>query len=334
MGGPVRVNESDLTFSSKEIRKAQRRIESHVYRTPLLFSPGLSRKIGCEIYLKMECWQLCGCFKVRGAINMIAALSEEERKSGLVTCSSGNHGAAVSFAASRFGRVGTKVFVPENAERAKTSKIELYGAQVVHHGKDFLEAFDRAVQYTRDSGGVFVHSHGHPLVIAGQGTIGLEIVEDLPDVEAVVVPVGGGGLLSGIVTAVKSANDRIGVFGVESSAAPGAHMSFRDGYCHERISIKSSIADGLMGTLTPLTFALTYKRVEEIAVVDDEQIVGAMRRLQEQEQLIVEGSAAVGLAAILEHKIDVRNRKVVLVLTGRNISWKRYRALLENTGSQ
>jgi threonine dehydratase len=333
MGGPVRVNESYPAFSCDEIWKAKRRIASHVYRTPLLFSPGLSRQIGCEIYLKMECWQLCGCFKVRGAVNMIAALSGEQRKSGLATCSSGNHGAAVAFAAGRFGRVEAKVFVPENAERAKTRKIEMYGAQVVHHGKDFLEAFDHAVGYTRDSGGVFVHSHGHPLVIAGQGTIGLEIVEDLPDVEAVVVPVGGGGLISGIVTAVKSANDRIGVFGVESSAAPGAHMSFRDGHCHERISLKSSIADGLMGTLTPLTFALTYKRVEEIAVVDDAQIVRAMRMLQEQEQLMVEGSAAVGLAAILEHKIDLRNRKVVLVLTGRNISWERYRALLEDTGS-
>lgn len=328
------MNESDPAFSCDEIVKAKRRIAPHVYRTSLLFSPGLSRKIGCEIYLKMECWQVCGCFKVRGAINMIAALSEEERNSGLVTCSSGNHGAAVAFAASRFGLVGTKVFVPENAERAKTSKIEMYGAQVVHHGKDFLEAFDHAVGYTCDSGRVFVHSHGHPMVIAGQGTIGLEILEDLPEVEAVVVPVGGGGLLSGIVTAVKSANDRIGVFGVESAAAPGAHMSFRDGYCHERISIKSSIADGLMGTLTPLTFALTYKRVEEIAVVADEQIVGAMRMLQEQEQLIVEGSAAVGLAAILEHKLDVRHRKVVLVLTGRNISWERYRTLLDSPGSR
>jgi len=328
------VNESDTAFSCDEIGKAKTRIAPHVYRTPLLFSPGLSRKIGCEIYLKMECWQLCGCFKVRGAVNMIAALSEEQRKSGLVTCSSGNHGAAVAFAAGRFGRAGAKVFVPENAEPAKTRKIEMYGAQVVHHGKDFQEAFDHAVGYTRDNGGVFVHSHGHPLVIAGQGTIGLEIVEDLPQVEAVVVPVGGGGLLSGIVTAVKNANDRIGVFGVESSAAPGAHMSFCDGYCHERISLKSSIADGLMGTLTPLTFDLTYKRVQEIAVVDDEQIVGAMRMLQEQEQLIVEGSAAVGLAAILEHKIDVRNRKVVLVLTGRNISWERYRTLLDNSGSR
>jgi len=157
----------------------------------------------------------------------------------------------------------------------------------------------------------------------------LEILEDLPDVEAVVVPVGGGGLISGIVTAVKSAQDRIRVFGVESSAAPGAQLSFRDGHCHERIPLGSSIADGLMGTLTPLTFALTYKRVEKIAVVDDEQIVQAMRLLQEEEQITVEGSAAVGLAAILAGEIDTRNKKTVLVLTGRNISWERYRALLE-----
>lgn len=261
---------------------------------------------------------------------MVAALSKAERQKGLVTCSSGNHGVAVSFAAGLFGRVQVKVFVPENAERTKTVKIESHGAEVIYHGKNFLVTLDRALEYTQESGGIFVHSHGHPLIIAGQGTIGFEILEDLPDVEAVVVPVGGGGLISGIVTAVKSAQDRISVFGVESSAAAGAQLSFRDGYCHERIQLGSSIADGLMGTLTPLTFALTNGRVEKIAVVDDEQIVQAMRLFQEEEQITVEPSAAVGLASILTGDIDTRNKKTVLVLTGRNISWERYRALLKD----
>lgn len=259
---------------------------------------------------------------------MVASLRKEELKRGLVTCSSGNHGAAVSFAASLLGEVKVKVFVPEKAEKTKTAKIESYGAEVVHHGRDFLSTLDRALQYTEESGGVFVHSHGHPLIIAGQGTIGLEILEDLPNAEVVVVPIGGGGLISGIVTAVKSAQDRIRVFGVESAAAPGAQMSFRDGYCHERIPLGVSIADGLMGTLTPLTFALTHTRVEKVAVVDDQQIVQAMRLLQEEEQIIVEGSAAVGLAAILAGLIDTKRKKTVLVLTGRNISWERYRSLL------
>ncbi len=326
------MRNSNVSFSLEDIWIARQRIRAYIYRTPLLFSSSLSKKTGCQIYLKMECWQLCGCFKVRGAINMVAALSDEERNRGLVTCSSGNHGTAVSFAASLFDRTNVKVFVPENAERAKIQKIESYGAEVVWQGENYLQTLDRAVKYTNECGGVFVHSHGHPLIIAGQGTIGLEILEDLPEVDAVVIPVGGGGLISGIVSAVKTANNRICIFGVESSAAPGAQISFRDGYCHERISIGSSIADGLMGTLTPLTFDLTYKRVEKIAVVDDEEIIQAMRIFQEEEQLTIEGSAAVGLAAILNRKIDVTNQNVVLVLTGRNISWKRYRALMD-TGS-
>jgi threonine dehydratase len=260
---------------------------------------------------------------------MVACLSEGERRRGLVTCSSGNHGAAVSLAASLFGGTKAKVFVPESAEKTKTKKIETYGAEVVRYGRDFLETLDRALHYAEESGGVFIHSHGHPLIIAGQGTIGLEILEDLPDVEAVVVPVGGGGLISGIVTAVKSGQPDARVFGVESSAAPGAHLSFRDGYCHERISLGSSIADGLMGTLTPLTFAMMYNRVEQIAVVDDDHIVRAMSLFQEEEQITVEPSAAVGLAAIISGQINTGNKKTVLVVTGRNISWDRYRALLK-----
>jgi threonine dehydratase len=325
------LNESAQSFSVKDIWEARRRIGPFINRTPLLFSKGLSRLTGCEIYLKPECWQLCGCFKVRGAVNMVASLGEEERRGGLVTCSSGNHGAAVAFAAGMFREANVKVFVPESAEKTKTAKIESYSAEVIHHGKDFLQTLDRALQYVEDSGGVFIHSHGHPLVIAGQGTIGLEILEDLPDVETVVVPVGGGGLISGIVSAVKSGRSSARVYGVESAAAPGAHLSFRDGYCHERIQLGSSIADGLMGTLTPLTFSLTYGQVEKIAVVEDEQIVRAMRVFQEEEQITVEPSAAVGLAAILSGQIETGNKKTVLVVTGRNISWQRYRALVKGT---
>jgi threonine dehydratase len=234
-------------------------------------------------------------------------------------------------AASLFGGAKAKVFVPENAEKRKTAIIEAYGAEVIRHSGDFLSTLDRALRYVEESGGVFIHSHSHPLIIAGQGTIGLEILEGLPDIATVVVPVGGGGLISGIVAAVKSGQPKIRVFGVESSAAPGAQMSFRDGYCHERIPLGSSIADGLMGTLTPLTFDLTYDRVEKIAVVDDEQIVKAMRVFQEEEQMTVEPSAAVGLAAIMAGQIDTGNKKTVLVVTGRNISWDKYRALVKST---
>jgi len=322
------LSELNKPFSPGEIWEARKRLKPYIYSTPLLFSTGLSQITGCEIYLKMECWQLCGCFKVRGAINMVASLSEGERRRELVTCSSGNHGAAVSFATNLFRGAKAIVFVPRKAEKSKLAKIKSYGAEIIPYGQDFLMTLDRALEYAEEGGGIFIHSHGHPLIIAGQGTIGLEILEDIPDVEVVVVPIGGGGLISGILTALKSANEKIRVFGVESSAAPGAQMSYRDGYCHERIQIGASIADGLMGTLTPLTFELTHKRVEKVVAVNDDQIVQAMRLFQEEEQLTVEPSAAVSLAAIISGEIDIRNKKTVLVVTGRNISWERYQSLL------
>jgi len=267
----------------------------------------------------MECWQRCGCFKVRGAINAVAQLSEEEKRRGLVTCSSGNHGLALAYAASLFGRPATRVFVPQGAPRAKLERIRAYGAEVVIQGRDFHEALDAALEYTRRAQSVFVHSHDHPPVIAGQGTVGLEILEQLPDVQAIVVPVGGGGLISGIVTAVKSAREDIAVHGAQSAAAPGAWLCFRDGVCHERIELKPSLADGLSGSLSPRTFALTYGRVAAIHLAEEQEIAGAMRVFLEAEQLVVEGSAAVGLAVLLAGKLDVVGKKTVLVLTGRNV---------------
>ena len=312
------------TLHVADIWIAHRRVKPYIQRTPLLFSPTISKRTGAEIFLKMECWQFCGCFKVRGAINMVSSLSENERKRGLITCSSGNHGLALCYAASLFGRPPTKVFVPVGAEPTKLNKIKMQGGEVIPFGNDYLETLNKALTYAEESGGVFVPSHDHPLIVAGQGTIGLEIMEDLPDAEFIVVPVGGGGLISGISTAVKSINPQVKLIGVEPTAAPGAYLSFQDGYCHEHVNIRPSIADGLLGTLTPLTFSIAHQFVEEIKLVEEEAIFQAMRVFQEDEQLIVEGSAAVGLAAILRGKIEPPGQKIVLVLTGRNISAAQY----------
>ena len=162
------MSPSDPSLTPQVVWEARRRLQPYIFRTPLVFSEGLSRITGCQIYLKAECWQLCGCFKVRGAVNMVAALTGDQRRKGLVTCSSGNHGAAVSFAAGLFGGARAVVFVPENAEKTKTEKIEAYGAEIVYHDGDFLKTLDRALAYAEQNGSVFVHSHGHPLIIAGR----------------------------------------------------------------------------------------------------------------------------------------------------------------------
>jgi len=316
------------TVKVEHIWQAKKRIAGYIRATPLIRSDGLSGLLEAEVYLKPECFQITGSFKVRGACNILAALSGEERDRGLVTCSSGNHGAALSYAASHFGCPPTTVFVPEGAEETKKSRIRAYGAEIREEGRDFLETYETAQRFVKTTGAAYIHSHGDPRVIAGQGTIGLEILAELPDVEAVVVPVGGGGLISGVAAAVTSGRPDAEIFGVEAAAAPGAFLSFRDGYCHESVEIKASLADGLLGTLTPLTYSLASRLVKEIQIVEEEEIVRAMKAFLEYEQILVEGSASVGLAAALEGKIDVRGRKVVFILTGRNISAEKYLAAI------
>ena len=321
-------NSKELKFGVSDILIARNRIKNTILHTPLIYSPGLSKKIGSNIYLKMECWQLTGSFKVRGAINMVLALSEEERNRGLVTASSGNHGIALSYAASLSGKPPTKVFVPKNADPKKIEKIRSFGAEAILYGKNYTETLDEAQRYVKEINGTYIHSHSHPLVIAGQGTIGLEIMEDLPDAQKIIVPIGGGGLISGIATAINSLSDKTAIIGIEPAAAPGAYLSLRDGYCHERIELKQSIADGLLGTFTPLTFEISHDLIESVKLVEEDEIIHAMKVLQQEEQLMVEGSAAVGLAAILSNKIYVKNQKVVLILTGRNIDSEKYNNLI------
>lgn len=319
---------TDATFDVGDVTLAEKRLSGSILRTPLLFSPALSALTDAQIYLKMECWQLCGCFKVRGAINMVSALSPEERTRGLVTCSSGNHGTALAYAATLFDRPPTKVFLPTYADPNKVSKLKLLGAEAILTGDTFLETLTTALHYADEQGATYVHSHGHPLVIAGQGTIGLEIMNDLPDVDTILAPIGGGGLASGISTVVKAAKPDTEIIGIEPTGAPGAWLSFRDGRCHEQIDLTPSVADGLVGTLTPLTWEILRERLDNTVLLDEPEILDGMRVLQEEEQLMVEGAAAVGLAAILSNKVSVAGKKTVLILTGRNISAEKYNALI------
>lgn len=308
-----------------DIWNARSHLKEIVMHTPIYFSHSLSKIANCQVFLKMECWQLCGSFKVRGAINMVAAL---KKKRSLVTCSSGNHGIALAFAGGLFGYSPIKIFLPKNADSNKLNKLKELGAEAILIGDTYRDTMDKAIKYAEENDAIYVHSHDHPFVIAGQGTIGLEILEDLPSVETILVPIGGGGLISGIATAIKSSSQEKKIIGIEPVAAPGAYMSFRDNYCHERIDLNDSIADGLLGTLTQLTWQISRNLVESIVLVEEEEIIKAMKIFKEEEQLIVEGAAAVGLAAILSEKIKVTGQKVVLVITGRNINTKKYNSMV------
>ncbi|AIY87914.1 threonine dehydratase [Thermotoga sp. Cell2] len=301
----------------EDIKEAQRTLKNVVHRTALAYSSVLSEVTGGEIYLKMENLQKTGSFKIRGAYNKIAHLSEEERKRGVVAASAGNHAQGVALAAQIFGIPAT-IVMPKYAPLSKITKTRNLGAQVILEGNIFDEAYEAALRIQEKIGAVFVHPFNDPHVIAGQGTIGLEIMEDLPDVEVVVVPVGGGGLISGVSVAIKSMNPEVKVIGVQTENMPSMIASLRRGRA-ERVEGKPTLADGIaVKKPGDLTFELVKKYVDEMVVVNEEEIADAILFLLEQAKVVAEGAGAVGVAAVL-NKLDVKGKKVAIVISGGNI---------------
>ena len=302
-----------------DILAAQREIGGLITRTPLEHSFLLSQQVGCGVYLKLENWQKTGSFKVRGAINTVSRLTEAEKTRGLVTASAGNHALGVAYAARALGNVPTTVFVPVNAPTSKLKRLEEFECDVRLSGNSYDEAHHAAEDFERLHGAAYVHAYDDPLTIAGQGTVGLEIMEDLPQAEAILVPVGGGGLIAGIALAAKAINPHIQVIGVQSEASPAAYLSLRDGRPYEEYDDAPTIADGLAGGFGRLPFKIAGDLIDEIVLVSEEETRAAVFTLLELAQLVVEGSGAVGLAALLAGKVNLAGRKVVAVLTGANI---------------
>jgi threonine dehydratase len=309
------------------IWRARERIRPYIWRTPLLHSPSLSRQLGGRIFLKMECWQVCGSFKIRGLMNRVASLDPVEREKGLVAASCGNQGISLAYLGRLLG-VPVTIFLPRDADPSKVTRIQGHGADTVLVAESIFEAGNQAREYAKQNDRILIR-HDHADVIAGHGTTGLEILEDLPEADIIAVPVGAGGLCSGIGGAVKTVSPSCVIVGVEPSAAPGTFLSLQEGVCCERITIKPSLADGLLGGPSPVTFPLLQRWVEQVVVVEEEEILLAMRTLLEQEQLVVEGSGAVGLAALLAGRIKMTDKNVVLVITGRNVDPQRWRDLMD-----
>ncbi len=320
------------SFNADLIHEARRKIEPSILRTPLVHSPSLSRLCSCQVYLKMECWQRCGCFKIRGVTNFLHHHQKEARQSGVTTASSGNHALALAYGARMMQLEHVSIFLPVGADPAKIGQIRMHGVEPVVEGKNFYESFDIARSYSTTNGTCYVHSNADPQVIAGQGTIGLEIIDDLPDVDAVIVPVGGGGLISGIAAALKEEQNSIAIIGAEPEASPGAYQSLQEGKPCERIALKPSVADGLSGGFSPLPFKIAHPLIKEIALASEGEIISAMNTFFHQEQLVIEGGAAVGLAVLLARKVHLQKKKVVLVVTGRNIDSKRFLTIIGQNG--
>ncbi|MFB6083809.1 MAG: threonine ammonia-lyase [Halorientalis sp.] len=302
-----------------DVEAARERVAETARHTPLEYSHSFSSLTGAAVHLKLETFQRTGAFKIRGATNRIATLEDEERAAGVVTASAGNHAQGVALAATRTG-VDSKIVMPEPAPVSKVKATRSYGAEVVLHGEDYSEAAEYAHEIEREEGRTYVHAFDDQMVMAGQGTIGLEILEDCPEVETVVVPIGGGGLISGIATAVKGHDPDARVIGVQAEGAASAAASLERGEIVERDSVET-IADGIATRrIGDETFPIIRERVDEVVTVSDEEIAVALTKLLERSKTLVEGAGAVPLAAVLEERFDYADDEVIVpALCGGNI---------------
>jgi threonine dehydratase len=299
---------------------AARRIGPQVLGTPLERSAVLSAELGCEVWLKLECQQRTGSFKLRGALNRLLTLPTEARQRGVLTCSAGNHGLGVA-EASRLTAIRATIVVPENASPAKVEALRRAGVELLLVGADYDEAETRAPGIAAERGLTFVSPYDDPLVIAGAGTVGLEIMRDLPEVGTILVPVGGGGLASGVGVAAKGINPGVRVVGVQSEASPSMVAALAAGRL-VTVACEASLADGLAGNIAPgsITFPLVREHLDEVVTVPEPAIAAAMRTFLDRQHLIVEGSGAVGLAALQTGRVRGLPEPVVLIVSGSNVA--------------
>ena len=308
-----------LTLTLADFQDARGRIAEHIKRTPLLTSRQLSERTGYDVRLKAEMFQRVGSYKIRGPLNKLALMPDEQKRRGVVCSSAGNHAQGVALAAKIHG-VRAVVCMAENATPAKIAATKGYGAEVVLHGTIWDEANEKAKELVRTEGLTYIHPFDDPQLIAGQGTLGLEIVEDWPEVDAVVVPIGGGGLISGVSMAVKSHNPKAKVIGVESSDGPAMQKSVRAGSL-QTIDC-NTIIDGLrVRRAGELTFSVAQRFVDDIVALPDRDIFEAVLWVMERCKLVVEGAAAAPVAALLHGLVKLpAGARVAVVLSGGNVN--------------
>ncbi len=314
----------------ENIENAQKTIAPYAKSTPTIRSKFLSELCNADVYLKLENLQVTHSFKIRGVINKLLNLTSEEKARGVVTASAGNHGQAVAFGARELG-FKAKIVVPTNTPKIKVDGIKQYGAELVLYGATYPEAERKAKELAQVEGRLYISPYNDELIVAGHGTIGLEVLKELPNVDVVVVPVGGGGLISGVSIAVKSLKPNVQVLGVQSAAVPIMFESLKSGeivkaHRHE----PKTIAEGLSGGVEKgsITFTIVQKYVDEVFLVREESIRHAVYLLWENEKLVMEGSGAAAVALLLENKDLFVGKTVALVLTGGNIDDSLFQTLL------
>ncbi len=313
-------------LSIDDIREAAERIRPFVHRTPVLHCTTLNDLLGAELFFKCENFQKGGAFKIRGAANAVLSLDDQDASNGVATHSSGNHAAAIALAA-RWRGIRAHVVMPDNAPDVKKMAVAGYGAEITPCQPTLEAREETLVQVVSRTGATFIHPYNDYRVISGQGTAALELCEEIPDLDTVIAPVGGGGLLSGTAIAVSAVSPNTQIFGAEPEQADDAFRSLRAGRIIPS-DHPDTIADGLRTSLGDLTFPIIQERVKDIVTVSEKEIVSSMRHIWERMKIIVEPSSAVSLAILLTHGIESSGKRIGLILSGGNVDladlpWKR-----------
>jgi len=302
-----------------QIQKAYKRVKKVVQRTPFTNAPILSQMSGYNVYLKKENLQRTGAFKLRGAFNRVASIVDSGNMSGVVAASAGNHAQGVAFSAKHFG-INATIVMPESTPLTKIQGVKEFGAEVILSGANYDEAYSYATEYAKEKSLEFVHPFTDIDVMAGQGTVALEMLEDIENLDAIIVPIGGGGLISGVATAVKAINPNCKIIGVSAEGAPAMATSYRERKAVDTLSVRT-IADGIaVRDTSPITLEYILKYVDEVQMVCEDEIANAILFLLERQKVLVEGAGAVGVALLMHNKLNLpKGSRVGVILSGGNI---------------
>ena len=316
MTRPAKAARPDVSL--QEIQLAMSRIRESIYLSPCAKSEYFSQHTGNSLYLKLDNLQRTGSFKERGALNKLLTLTPEERSRGVIAASAGNHAQGVAYHAGKHG-IRAQICMPLTTPLIKASATKSYGAEVILHGANYDEACEEAVRRSQQYGMTFIHPFDDEVVIAGQGTMGLEILQQVPDIEAVVAPIGGGGLIAGVACAVKETNPRVRVIGVQPARLPSMKVAIAEGH-PVTLSPAATVADGIaVRRAGEKTLPLVQKYVDDIVTVDEEEIANAILLLLEREKTLAEGAGAAAIAAVINRKTSLSGNKVVVLVCGGNI---------------
>ena len=320
------------TLGLPYILEARRNIRPYLSETPLRYSDYLSEVSGGNIWLKLENRQPTGSFKVRGAFNKISTLETSQKNMILVTGSAGNHGLGVAYASSILGFLETHIFIPGNAPKVKVDKLHRLSSFIHIAGDTYDEAHRAAEKYAQEHDAVYIQAYDDIDVIAGQATIGVETIEVLPDMDVIIIPVGGGGLIAGIASAVKAIQPVCRVIGVQAKASPAAFLSLRDGQPYDPYDHEDTIADGLAGGFGKIPFYLSRLLIDEVLLAEEIEMRRAVYTLLTEDQIIAEPSGAASIVPVLSHQPDLQGKNVVCVISGGNLDVELLREVVLGLG--